>query len=130
MKIKLFEEFISDNANTVPSSAKRLILDIYKEAKKSKNFSKVTINNTYLKSSPFIGETVTIISKRYEQVNYAEYKRIGGNLSNVPFEEFEIGYSPEENAVIVSTDTGHDEVLNSLNDFIKFSGSRDKDINK
>jgi hypothetical protein len=108
--LRSFVEFVNEsviNESTFQKSQK-LLQDMFKEAKKSKNFSDVKM----MPSAEFSNDAIYIKSKLKSESDYHKNE----------YDEFEIGIDDNTYEVIaVYIPSGYDEELTSIEDFKKFT---------
>jgi hypothetical protein len=109
-KVPLFEEFLNENLN----SAFKLLDEIFKEAKKSKNFSEVKMMTPDYEED-WIGDVIYIKSKLKGESSYHKND----------LDEFVIGIDPDTKEVSLHyMPSGNDSEVNSLEEFIQMSRAK------
>jgi hypothetical protein len=104
--IQSFDQFI--NESLITESSKSLLADIFKEAKKSKNFSKVEMTNRNNSDADFVGDYIYIKSKLKGTSEYHKND----------FDEFSIGIDKDSGDVILIYEpNGYDEEITSVQQF-------------
>jgi len=114
--VQKFDDFIGEGFLNESTKADRLISDIFKEAKKSKNFSKVEMSKADDNDGmDFVGNVVYIKSKLKGQNDFHKND----------LDEFTIGVDKYNNEVVAIYDpSGYDQKIKSIDDFIQFTRAK------
>jgi hypothetical protein len=105
--LRTFDQFVNESMINESKQAEKLLVDIFKEAKKSKTFSSVEMTKPRYEGEFFVGDVI-----------YIKSKLKGEDRHKNDYDEFAIGIDEDSGEVVlVYEPSGNETEISTLEEF-------------